>query len=145
MTKIDFLIGNNYTFSHLADKFNKYYESIQELIKLDDLTIADKIKVAPSVHHGLIQHYYNEKSLLKKYEKALILFEEQKLKEFGSTTKLKYETMKMVEKDEKYRELKEKSIIQEELVLYLKDCLQLFKTLSYDFKNVTDMLKLETI
>ena len=124
----------------LLDKFNK---ELAEDLKMDELTIKERAMLAPVIKHKWVARTAQYKFLLLKVKTA----HKEALKNLTKTSpvslsKSTIENMSSRSPElQKYTESIEKI---ESIIEYLEKVEKLTSSLTYDYKNVIDLQKLET-
>jgi hypothetical protein len=138
------IIGTDEDFKYLSKRHIKLKNNINELFKLDDLTIKDKATVSSYIHHGILNQYYNEKGRLSKIKQQYEELEQQYINTYGKKeNNIRYVSKKLFENEDSIVKLKKVLLEQEELIKYLHDVLQIFDKFNFNIKNVVDLIKLE--
>ena len=105
-----------------------YSDSIKRSLSLSDLNIQEKKLIAPSIHHGYVNHLFSEKTYLKRLERK----RETLLEELEDDD---------IEGRKELRELYEKIELQKDVIEYLGITCQILRGFDYSVKNCIELGK----
>ena len=128
----------------------QYQEELQKDMHIDELNVTQVAHILPSIKHKWVARLINSKIKINKLEKLKKDSKEQlifKVKE-SSTNQSLLSIDRAIDNSEEYK--KNISKIDEEIenlkiiVLYLEKIENIFKSMTFDIKNIIDLNKLET-
>lgn len=128
----------------------QYQEELQKDMHIDELNVTQVAHILPSIKHKWVARLINSKIKINKLEKLKKDSKEQlifKVKE-NSTNQSLLSIDRAIDNSEEYK--KNISKIDEEIenlkiiVLYLEKVENIFKSMTFDIKNIIDLNKLET-
>ena len=128
----------------------QYQEELQKDMHIDELNVTQVAHILPSIKHKWVARLINAKIKINKLEKLKKDSKEQlifKIKE-TSTNQSLLSIDRSIDNSEDYK--KNISKIDEEIenlkiiVLYLEKIENIFKSMTFDIKNIIDLNKLET-
>lgn len=131
-----------------TDLFKKYDEELHDDTKINELNIKDKQMKLAGIKHKWASRLIMQKVERHKYEKLL---EEAKNKIIETKKKESHVSVsnatldKMVEKHEVVVKIKNKIRETDIVILYLEKVEKIFSGLTYDIKNIIDVMKLEQL
>jgi len=132
----------------MDNTINKYTEELKQDVKVDKLTIFDVQSALPAIKHKWVSRYINHKQELDKLYRLLKKAKEKTIEELKQSASIAL-TLPILEKKaeedviikEIYSRIKE----QELICLYLEKVEKIFQTMTYDIKNMIDIMKLEEL
>jgi len=127
---------------------NQYIKEIQEDVTLDQLSLKDKQLRLPGIKHkwvGRLMRHKGELSELKRRQKHLLREGTTKVNE-SSPVKLATTTIEgMIIKSDQYQDIQNKIEDLSVIIEYLEKVEKICGNMTYDIKNLTEIIKLETL
>ena len=129
-------------------KLEKYINELEEDTKLNELNLHDKQLMLPGIKHKwvarLILHKVEIKKLRALLDKARDTIVQKKLKD-QTVAMSRVSIEKMVDKHDVIVKIKSKIEDEKLMVLYLEKVETILRSMTYDIKNLTDIMKLESL
>jgi len=130
----------------LTKILEKYDLELKEDTKLDRFNLMDKQMQLPGIKHKWVARLINHKEKLNKLKKIKVLAKQKLMNELQNSEVVAVSKIvldKKAEADGTIRNI-ESQIENEELaILYLEKVENVLRTMSYDIKNLVDLIKIE--
>jgi len=130
------------------DLINKYKNELEQDTKINELNLKDAQMMLPGIKHKwvsrLINHKQERNKLISLQKKAKEQIINNLMKEASITLSIPV-LEKRAEKDELVKKIKKQIEEQELIILYLDKVENIFKSMTWDIKNLTEIIKLETL
>jgi len=130
------------------DLFDKFQEEIKNDTQIDQMNLMDRQLMLPAIKHKWVARLIDQKRTRNNLERKKKVLKEEVLKKLESggiptgvpkaSIKEKVETSDTIKKINE--ELEDVAIIIE----YLEKVESIFRSMTYDIKNITEITKLET-
>jgi len=127
---------------------DKYTKEINEDCKIDVLNLRDVQMMLPAVKHKWTARLINHKIEKDKIRRMITDAKNTLIERQLADTKVKMSRPtleKMVEENSTVLKLKEKETEQEYAIMYLEKVEQIMKGITFDIKNLTEIMKLEQL
>jgi len=127
---------------------DKYTKEINEDCKIDVLNLRDAQMRLPAVKHKWTARLINHKIEKDKIRRMITDAKNTLIERQLTDTKVKMSRPtleKMVEENSTVLKLKEKETEQEYAIMYLEKVEQIMKGITFDIKNLTEIMKLEQL
>jgi predicted xylose isomerase-like sugar epimerase len=128
--------------------FDKFQKEIMEDVKVDQINLLDKQMMLPAIKHKWVARLFEQKRLRNSLERRKKELKEQVLNKLVSegiptgipkaSIKAKVDASDTIKKIDE--ELEDISVIIE----YLEKVEGIFRSMTYDIKNITEITRLET-
>ena len=129
------------------DIFLKYKEEIEEDTKIDQINLLDRQMMHPSTRHKWVARLIQYKRTKNDLERRKKLLKEEVVKtltEKGIPTGLpKANLMAKVENSDGIKKITQEIEEVDLMIEYLERVEQIFKSMTYDLKNIVDISKME--
>jgi len=125
----------------------KYSEELKNDLQLDEINVKDKSLMTPSIKHKWVKRLIDAKIELNRQDitKSKIIDElNTKITNESNVSLSPITIRKAVENTETYRKIEESIEDQKVLVEYLEKIEKIVTSLTYDLKNVIDVIRLES-
>lgn len=128
------------------DIIEKYSKEIEEDAKIDRFSLTDKQMLLPGIKHKWVARLIQHKEKVQKLKKLKKLTKIKLINKFESESNVSLSKVALdnkAENDQSLKDIQDK-IQQEELViLYLEKVETILRAMSYDIKNIVDLIKIE--
>lgn len=128
--------------------FDLYQKELTQDLQLNEINVKEKQMILPSLKHKWVARLIKHKKDIKKLERekqSLIKKAVDKAKEKIPGAPEVIITNRFLSKSPSIFDLEETLEELELIVQYLEKTEQIFKNLTYDIKNLIDLIKLETL
>ena len=129
------------------DIFLKYKEEIDEDTKIDQINLLDRQMMHPATRHKWVARLIQHKRTKNELERRKKLLKEEVVKtleEKGIPTGLpKASLMSKVENSDGIKKITQEIDDVDLMIEYLERVEQIFKSMTYDLKNIVDISKME--
>ena len=129
------------------DIFLKYKEEIDEDTKIDQINLLDRQMMHPANRHKWVARLIQHKRTKNELERRKKLLKEEVVKtleEKGIPTGLpKASLMSKVENSDGIKKITQEIEDVDLIIEYLERVEQIFKSMTYDLKNIVDISKME--
>ena len=129
------------------DIFLKYKEEIDEDTKIDQINLLDRQMMNPANRHKWVARLIQHKRTKNELERRKKLLKEEVIKtleEKGIPTGLpKASLMSKVENSDGIKKITQEIEDVDLIIEYLERVEQIFKSMTYDLKNIVDISKME--
>ena len=129
--------------SDLDNVLPRFEKELMEDVKMDELTIKERAMLAPTVKHKWVARTVQYKSMLiklKSAQKALI----KKVSSTSPVSSTKTTLEHIANNSPELQQVQEGMEKIETIIEYLEKVEKLTSSLTFDYKNVIDLQKLET-
>jgi competence CoiA-like predicted nuclease len=126
----------------LPDRLKKYSDAVKESLRLNDMNIADKAMVAPSMHHGFVNCLFTEQKRMNDLKKLVEKKKEELEARYGDDKIARYKTHQMLQQDKKLVKMEEAIEEQKVVIAYLNTVLGIMSKFGFDVKNSVDLMKI---
>ena len=127
---------------------DKYSEELNNDTRMDEINIKEVQLKLPGLKHKWIARLIKHKSELKKLNKLKELAKEKivnKLTSDPNITLSKISLEKKAESNETMKKIVDKINDEQLIIAYLEKVETIFRSFTYDIKNVVEIMKLETL
>lgn len=127
---------------------DKYSKEVEFDTKIDSLNVRDVQMHLPGIKHKWVSRWVNHKEELAKTKSLIIKAKETIIEKQMSDAKVKMSrpTLEIfAERHEIVIRLKERVKEEEFVIMYLDKVEQIFKSMTFDIKNLTEIMKLEQL
>lgn len=129
------------------DIFDKFQEEIKEDTKIDQLNLMDRQMMLPAIKHKWVARLFEQKRLRNNLERKKKNLKEEVLKTLtdqGIPTGIpKTALATKVESSETIQKINQELEDVNILIDYLEKVEGIFRSMTYDIKNITEISKLE--
>jgi len=128
------------------DEITKYNEEINEDVKMSEFNLKDKQMMLPGIKHKWVARLINHKRELAKLKSLKITAKEKIMAKYSTEASVHLSRPVIDKKTESHDVIKKinKNIKEEELtIVYLEKVEAIFRGMSFDIKNLIDIMKLE--
>ncbi len=106
------------------------------------MNIADKAKVAPTIHHGYVNCLFAERAYLARLEKTYTKKKETIDDEYGKDDRPRLVRERELTRREDMIKLKESIMIQKELVRYLEDTCKIMANYGFAIRDSISIMNM---
>jgi hypothetical protein len=129
------------------DIFEKYQEEIKEDTRIDQLNLMEKQLMLPAIKHKWVARLFENKRTRNSLERKKKELKEEVLKSFqknGVPTGIPKSALdEKIESSESIQKINQDIEDISTLIQYLEKVETIFKSMTYDIKNITEISKLE--
>jgi hypothetical protein len=128
--------------------FDKFQEEIKEDVKIDQLNLLDKQMMLPAIKHKWVARLMMQKRIKNSLDKKKKELKEEVLKTLTEKgipkgiPKLAFDTK--VESSDVIQKINQEIQDAQILIEYLEKVEGIFRSMTFDIKNITEITKLET-
>lgn len=137
-----------YSVNILMEIFDKFQEEIKEDVKIDQLNLLDKQMMLPAIKHKWVARLMMQKRTKNSLDKKKKELKEEVLKtltEKGIPTGIpKLALDAKVESSDVIQKINQEIQDAQILIEYLEKVEGVFRSMTFDIKNITEITKLET-
>ena len=130
------------------DIFEKYKEELDNDLKIDEINLLEKQMMLPALKHKWVArliHFKQELNGLNKKKKEIREAVFQNLEKEGLPPGLPKNSIdKKIESSAPMLKIQEQIQNTEIIIEYFEKIENIFKTMTYDFKNIVEITKMET-
>jgi hypothetical protein len=128
--------------------FDKFQKEIMEDTKIDQINLLDKQMMLPAIKHKWVSRLFEQKRLRNSLERKKKELKEQvlnKLTSDGIPTGIpKASIQAKVEASDTIKKINEELEDINVIIEYLEKVEGIFRSMTYDIKNITEITRLET-
>jgi len=132
----------------MTENFEKYYSELKNDLQIDEMNVKDKSLMTPGIKHKWVKRLIDAKIELRRQEnmRELTIKElSEKLSQESPINLSPMSTRKLVENNETYKKINENIEEQKILIEFFEKIERVVNSLTYDIKNIIDLIKIETI
>jgi len=138
----------NYLLINMIESLEKYYNELKDDLQLDQMNISAKSLMIPGIKHKWVKRLIDAKIELKHQESLMELTIKDLSEQKSNESPINLSPMsirKSVENSDIYKKLNEKVDEQKILIEYFEKIERVVNSLTYDIKNIIEIIKSETI
>lgn len=128
--------------------FEKYNLELQEDTLLDQMNIRDQQLKLPGIKHKWVGRLINHKQKVNKLKKVKELAREKAMEEIsaGSVVRISNPVLeRKADNDNLVKKVDEQIDNEKLIIVYLEKVEKIFNSMTFDVKNVVDIMKLEEL
>jgi septation ring formation regulator EzrA len=130
------------------DLFEKFQEEIKNDTQIDQINLMDRQMMLPAIKHKWVARLIDQKRTRNTLERKKKVLKEEVLKKLESggipTGVPKASIKEKVEASDTIKKINEELEDVEIIIEYLEKVEGIFRSMTYDIKNITEITKLET-
>jgi len=130
------------------DLFEKFQEEIKEDTRIDQINLMDRQLMLPAIKHKWVARLIEQKRNRNSLERKKKILKEEVLKKLESggipTGVPKASIKEKVEASDTIKKINEELEDVAIIIEYLEKVEGIFRSMTYDIKNITEITKLET-
>lgn len=128
------------------DILEKYSKEIEEDAKIDRFGLTDKQMLLPGIKHKWVARLIQHKEKVQKLKKLKKLTKIKLINQLESESNVSLSKVALdnkAENDQSLKDIQEKIEQEELIILYLEKVETILRAMSYDIKNIVDLIKIE--
>ena len=132
----------------MSDLIEKYSEELKEDTKLNTLNLMDAQLRLPGIKHKWVSRLIHHKMELENIKKLLTEAHDKLADNYHNNAKVKLSNIAIenrIANHDVIIKLHNKINEQEYIILYLEKVEKIFQSMSFDIKNLVELIKLETL